>query len=164
MIIPSKFISLIAILGLVHFLPAQISNEDGKSAKKGLPNSFLIGEYEHSYDELLEQYSRSLVSVCDNSNDKAYTIWSNVLLAIHEQSKISDIDLNGLKLWINIFFENDGTIQHIVYYPKPNSKNMDFDKLTSFFNAFCKTYKMNTTLSSKCMLSANASFPLNVNK
>ena len=66
MIISSKFISLIAILGLVHFLPAQISNEDGKYAKKGLPNSFLIGEYEHSYDELLEQYSRSLVSVCDN--------------------------------------------------------------------------------------------------
>ncbi|MEO6189731.1 MAG: hypothetical protein ABIP47_03860 [Saprospiraceae bacterium] len=155
---------MICILGLVHFLPAQISNEDSKFTKKGLPNSFLIGEFEHAYDELLEEYSRSLVSVCDNSNDKAYSIWSNVLVDINEQSKISNMDLNGLKLWINIFFENDGTIQHIVYYPKPNSKNMDFDKLTSFFTSFCKSYKMNVPLSSKCMLSATASFPLNVNK
>lgn len=139
---------------------AQSAGIDSKSSRNYLPECFLIGEYELAYDLLLEEYNKALVTVCNNDNDKAYAIWSVILNDLVEYSKTEGTDLNGLKLWLNLFFNNQGEIKHIVYYPKPNSKNMDFDKLTAFFSGFCKIYKMKESLPSKCMLSATASFPL----
>ncbi|NOT36143.1 MAG: hypothetical protein HOP11_02065 [Saprospiraceae bacterium] len=161
----SKYI-LIFVCVAVGFLVsvAQSGAGDTKNSKPGLPTCFLTGEYELAYDLLLEEYDKALVTVCDNDNEKAYAIWSTILFDLSEYAKTTEMDLNGVKLWINIFFNNNGSIKHIVYYPKPNSRNMDFDKLTSFFTSFCNTYKVKETLKHKCMLSATASFPIFVKK
>lgn len=143
---------------------SQFSTNDSRVSKTNLPVCFLIGEYEQAYDGLLEQYSKSLVSVCNDNNEKAFDLWSGVLYDIAEYGKNSDFDLNGLKIWINVFFNSTGNIDHIVYYPKPNSKNMDFNKLTSFFTSFCNSYKMKVILKEKCLLNATASFPLYIKK
>ncbi len=154
-------LSLLAFLFCIGLsIWAQTSNIESKSKANFLPQCFLIGEYELAYDQLLEDYNKALISVCNSDNDKAFDIWSAILNDIVEYSKTEGLDLNGLKLWINLFFNNQGEIKHITYYPKPNSKNMDFDRLTSFFANFCKSYKMKESLSAKCMLSTTASFPL----
>lgn len=160
-----KFILPFLVIFLSLLLVAQTGSSDSKSSSKpGLPTSFLTGEYELAYDHLLEQYNKALVSVCNNDNEKAYAIWSGILLDLSDYAKTTEMDLNGLKLWINVFFSSTGEIKHIVYYPKPNSKNMDFDKLTSFFTSFCQNYRMKEPLPDKCMLSATASFPIFVKK
>ncbi|HMW38912.1 MAG TPA: hypothetical protein PKD30_08095 [Saprospiraceae bacterium] len=144
-------------------LEAQTSTDTKSTgAKIALPNSFLIGEHELAYDAILERYAKGLVAICGNDNDKAFMIWSSILADLVEFSKANNIELNGLKLWMNIFFNDNAGIDYIVYYPKPNSKNMDFDKLTELFINFCRSYKMKVKLGERCILNANASFPLTV--
>lgn len=147
-------------MSLLSLIWGQNQQYSGKTEIASLPSSFLIGEYELSYDRLLEKYNKSLIGLCDYNNDKAFEIWTTVLEDLSSFAKESSVELNGLKLWFNVFFDEDGRIRHIVYYPKPNSKNVDFDKLTLLFSTFCKQYKMKVSLKDKCMLSANASFPL----
>ncbi|HRI34905.1 MAG TPA: hypothetical protein PLD02_14225, partial [Saprospiraceae bacterium] len=125
-----------------------------------LPKSFLIGEYEQPYESLLNIYDKMLVSMFNDDNEKAFALWTSILIAMEDYSKEMNIDLNGLKLWMNVFFNTDGSIQHIVYFPKPNSKNMEYNTLTAFFISFCKTYRMKENLNSKCLLNATATFPI----
>lgn len=158
-----KVLHIIFWVVVCSVLEAQTTSDTKASgAKSSLPSSFLIGEHELAYDAILERYAKGFVAICGNDNDKAYMIWSSILADLVEFSKANNIELNGLKLWMNIFFNDNSGIDYIVYYPKPNSKNMDFDKLTELFINFCRSYKMKVKLGDRCILNANASFPLTV--
>ena len=130
-----------------------------KSQSGILPNVFMIGEYENSYEQLFVSCEDRLLSVCDNSMEMAYQKWSVMLSDLEEYSNDVNFDLRGIKVWVNVFWNSDGTIQNIVYYPKPNSRNMDFADLTSFFNGFVANYQID--LSSETCFShyGSASFP-----
>ncbi len=148
---------------IISFLPVSLEVVWAQTFSKinaQLPSSFLIGEYEEAYDEILEKYPKNLVTLCDNDNDRAYSIWTLVMIDLAEYAKNNNVEINGLKAWMNIFFNNSGGIDYIVYYPKPNSKNLDFEKLSALFSSFCKSYKMKFTLQDRCMLNAAASFPV----
>ena len=125
-----------------------------------LPKSFLIGEYEPIYENLLTNYDVLLITLCNNDHEKAYRLYTNLLLDMQDYARQVNFDLNGIKLWLNIFFNANGTLQHIVYFPKPNSKNLSYDELTAFFINFCKIYHLKEPLSSKCLLNTTASFPV----
>lgn len=124
-----------------------------------LPRVFLLGEHERAYERMMGQYDKLLMQVYQEDMGKAYKIWSGFLMALEDQSKALGFELNGLKLWINVFFNPDGTIQHIVYFPKPNSKNMNFDQLTNFFLNFSKTYKLSDAVPFRCSHFGSAGFP-----
>ncbi len=124
-----------------------------------LPKVFLIGEYEQAYEELIGEYDLLLMIAFNNDMEKAYEIWASILIAMEEYARVQQFDLNGLKLWINLFLGADGSIQHIVYYPKPNSRNMAFEHLTAFLLSFSKTFQLKEPLPSKCSHYGSASFP-----
>jgi hypothetical protein len=154
--------SLLCVVHLIYgsSIPAQNSMPQNKPQEgNALPRSFMIGEYEQPYENLINQYDKLLLTVCDNNMPRAFDLWNQVMADIEAYSIQNQFDLNGLKLWMNVFFNADGTIQHIVYFPKPNSRNMQFDKLTAFFAAFTKSYQLKPVLSSKCSHYGSASFP-----
>ena len=71
----------------------------------------------------------------------------------------SEFDIKGIKIWLNVFWNEEGNIDHLVYFPKPNSRNMDFDLLTQFFDNFVDNYKMEK-ISPKCFSHyGSATFP-----
>ncbi len=152
------FCSFIIVLGLWNIVTGQSGSDNHHISKINLPSSFLIGENEQAYDGILLQYSRGLVDLCGGT-EKTFDIWTRVMADLEEFSKKNDMDLRGLKLWMNMFFNNAGGIDYIVYYPKPNSKNMEFEKLTRLFSAFCKEYRTSFVVGEKCMLNATVSFP-----
>jgi hypothetical protein len=100
-----------------------------------LPRVFMIGEYEKPYEKMSSVYSRLLLNVYHDDIDKAFS------------------------LWMNVFFNVDGSIQHIVYYPKPNSRNMQFDQLTNFLISFCNVYQFKDPIPNRCSHFGSASFP-----
>ncbi|MGB4969538.1 MAG: hypothetical protein WBO31_08405 [Saprospiraceae bacterium] len=124
-----------------------------------LPKVFLIGEYEKPFEEMSSNYSTLLLNNYQDDLDKAFNGWTSVLVGMEDYANTISFDLRGLKLWVNIFFNVDGSIQHLVYYPKPNSKNMDFELLTNFFISFCNTYRFKDPISKKCSHIGSASFP-----
>jgi len=103
--------------------------------------AFLIGENEEYFEMLVTEHSEQLLNVCSNSMDKAYEAWVSLLKDLEGFAEDSDFDLQGTKIWINVFWNADGSIRNIVYYPKPNSKNMDFTLLSSFLSDFASSYQ-----------------------
>ncbi len=124
-----------------------------------LPTVFMIGENEMAYEKVVSDCSSLLLSVCQDSMNLAYQKWIGMLSAMEEYAESSDFDIKGIKIWINLFWNSDGTIKHIVYYPKPNSRNMDFQKLTLFFELFIRDYRLELR-SDKCFSHyGSAAFP-----
>jgi len=125
-----------------------------------LPNVFMIGENEDEYEDLVTACNTMLLNVCENDMDMAYRKWLGLLSDMEKFAEAQEIDIRGVKIWINVFWDKDGAIKHLVYYPKPNSKNMDFDKLSVFFETFASEHKIDTTHSGKCFSHyGSATFP-----
>jgi len=107
-----------------------------------LPSVFRIGENESAYEALVSECSNPLLTVCQDSMDLAYRRWMTMLSEMEVFAEKSDFDIKGIKIWLNVFWSPDGEIKHLVYFPKPNSRNMDFDLLTKFFFNFVENYEM----------------------
>ena len=121
---------------------------------------FFIGENQKTYDKLIVTYNTHLLEVCDNSMDVAYEKWSGILYDIEKYVMAEHFDIRGVKLWMNVFFDGKGKIDNIVYYPKPVSKNMNYEQLSKILDKFVKTY--NTSITAKVPFShyGSASFPV----
>lgn len=124
-----------------------------------LPRVFLLGNHEQPYEEMMERYDKLFINVFKDDLDKAYEVWSGFLLDLEAHSRTLGFELNGLKLWLNVFFNEDGGIQHLVYFPKPNSRNMNFDQLSHFFMSFSKDYHLKESPKIRCSHFGSASFP-----
>lgn len=124
-----------------------------------LPKVFIIGEYERQYEELMEEHNTLLLTACDNDMNVAFEKWQEMLVGMEEQAELIDYDLKGIKMWLNIFWEGDGSIKHIAYYLKPNSRNVDTDKLSMFFINFINHYQFPVSTRKKFAHYGMASFP-----
>lgn len=109
-----------------------------------LPEVFMIGQNELDYENLVSACNQPLLNVYEDSMDMAYRYWMTMLSDMEKYADKSEFDIKGIKIWLNVFWNPDGTIKHIVYFPKPNSRNMDFDLLTKFFVRFADQWTAET--------------------
>lgn len=120
----------------------------------------LIGENEKEYEKLMTQCPTPLLYISDNSMDKAYNLWTSMLSKMESSASDQGLDIRGVKVWMNLFWEADGSIKKIVYYPKPNSKNMDFELLTEFLEGFADVYNLDIDNESCFSHYGSATFPV----
>ena len=120
----------------------------------------LIGDDEKGYEKTISECPSLLLEVADNSMDSAYKIWTGMLADIEESASDSGVDLKGAKIWINLFWEADGSIKKVVYYPKPNSKNMDFTQVTKVLENFASNYNLPINHTGCFSHYGSASFPV----
>ncbi len=145
------------LLFSVVFLSAQ-QEQEIKSLKE-LPVAFIIGEYDYMYAELYEEHPGILLEVCDNSLDAAFEKWLHMIYAVEDYSKQIDFDLNGLKIWLNVFWAEDGTIDNVAYYLKPNSRHVKDAEIRAFFKSFVTHYRLPIDAGVAFNHSGSASFP-----
>ncbi len=148
---------LVAYFFSVSFVIAQ--NDTFKSEDYMKP-VFIIGEYEEAYEFLISTTKSNLYEVCDNSMETAFGAWQDMLVQISKFAKEEELDIDGVKIWMNTFWNEDGTIKHIVFYPKLNSKNIDFSKLTSMLTKFLDDYQLPYTSDSLFAHYGQATFPV----
>ncbi|MBK8053339.1 MAG: hypothetical protein IPK35_08730 [Saprospiraceae bacterium] len=121
---------------------------------------YFIGEDEKEYEKLVKNYNSLLFTVCENKMEKAYDSWSLLLKDIDDYASKQNFDLKGVKLWLNVFWDKDGSIDFIVFYPKPNSKNINYDQLKIILIDFGKSYQSPLKYTSTFSHYGSASFPL----
>jgi hypothetical protein len=131
----------------------------GTDSSSKVPVTFLISEDDTAYGELVSNTTTSLLDVCDNAMDKAYKKWIYMLADLEEEADRQGFDVKGLKIWLNVFWNANGSIDHIVYYPKPNSKNIEYKLFTNFLDSFAETYKMDVVSENSFAHYGSASFP-----
>ena len=125
-----------------------------------LPPVFLIGEYENQYNEVVVDYETLLFTVCDFDMDKAFSKWQSMLIEMDAFAKSNDVNLDGVKVWLNVFLEKDDQISNLAYYLKPMSKNIDDAVLNALFKEFIKDYTFPLLAKGKYSHYGTASFPV----
>jgi hypothetical protein len=130
-----------------------------------LPRVFLLGVYDGGdFEQLKEQYSMSLVQACRSDMETAYYSWIHMLKHLETYSKNQKFDLDGAKMWLYVFWNKDGSIQHLAFYLKQNSRNMDKTTVTTFLEGFCNQYKSPIKAEKNFSNYSSASFPVMIEK
>jgi len=124
-----------------------------------LPSVFMIGENEAAYNKMLSVQPDLLMSVCNDDMIEAYNVWLNFLVEMEKFALENDVDINGIKIWINVFWEVDGSVKHIAFYPKPNSKNMEYEYVKVLFSQFIEQYNSELKNDKLFCHYGSASFP-----
>lgn len=153
--------TILAILFLVLVLTnvSWSQSASGTDSSSDIPVTFLISEDDNAYGNLVVNTPTLLLDVCDNAMDAAYKKWIYMLADLEEVAEESGFDVKGLKIWINVFWNADGSIKNIVYYPKPNSKNIDYKEFTRFLDKFAEDYILDVKSESSFAHYGSASFP-----
>ena len=125
-----------------------------------LPTVFLIGEYEEQYTLLYEEYNEILLSVCHDDMHVAFNKWILMLTELEAYAQSVDYDLQGIKLWLKVFWNQDGTIDYISYYPKPKSRVINFAEITAVLKGFCKVYEPSIEAKVRFTHHGSAQFPI----
>jgi len=124
-----------------------------------IPKVFIMGEYETAFEKMTQKHEAMLMAVCDNNMDVAFDKWLSMLKEMEAYSGTVNFDLKGIKMWLNVFWDPDGTVNHIAYYLKPNSKNIDTERLTLFFIGFMNNYKFPLVTDQRYSHYGSAAFP-----
>ena len=136
-----------------HAIAQSISNS------VSAPEVFLIGEHEDKYMALSKQHPAIFASIYQNDIDRAFRGYADMLMDMEDYADRIRFDIKGVKLWFNIYFNADGTIQHLAFFPKPNSRNVPEEHLVAFFRSFVQQYRLPVTAEKNFQHSASAAFP-----
>ncbi len=123
------------------------------------PKVFILGEHEAAFEQLSMNYSIMLLEACDNDMKVAYGKWLDMLQQMEVHSEKMDYDLKAIKVWFNIFWDKSGAIDHIAYYLKPASKNIDTERMTLFLISFMNNYTFPLEYHGNYAHYGSASFP-----
>jgi len=124
------------------------------------PMVSLLGEDETMLTDLLNSHGTILLDVCGNDMEIAYAQWMDLLGAMEDYSKEIEYDIRGVKMYLHVFWNSDGSIKYISFFPKANSRNVPIAELRAFFKGFVKNYKMDIESESGFNHYASGSFPV----
>lgn len=143
---------------VLSVIMAQAPNEAPRTISE-MPKVFMIGEYEDLYSSLYEQYPGILLHQTENDMDQAFEKWLQMLYAMEEHGERIDYDVKGLKVWLQVFFNQTGKIDYILFFKKPLSKNINDKELVAFFRTFMKDFQLTIDARENFNHSGSASFP-----
>lgn len=130
-----SYYQLFIVMGLV----VSMNTDSLSQSKETLPKVFYIGEHESEYEKLVQQASTSLLSINDNHLEATLEKWNELLKSFEDYAESKNQSVYGVKIWLNIFWQPDGHIKHIAFYPKPESVNRDYNLVKTLFTDFLNT-------------------------
>ncbi len=128
------------------------------------PKVFILGEHETAYEQLNLDYSVMLLTACNGNMDDAYQKWVSMLNEMEAYATLINYDIKGVKVWLNVFWNKDGSVKHIAYHLKQNSRNIDTAEFTAFLTSFMNHYKFPLVINEKYSHYGSASFPTHPRK
>ncbi len=155
----SKYLGLMAVAVLLFSTGLWAQPAPSQGQKTQLPKVFLIGEFSQEFEEMSVSYRSNLLSVTDFDMEAAYDKWVSMLQEMEAYAEQINFDIKGVKLWVKVFWEPDGSIKHIAYYLKPKSRNIDTEELTAFFSSFINNYRFPLVTSKRYTHYGSAAFP-----
>lgn len=129
-----------------------------------LPRVFQLGGNEQAYEELSKEYSQSLLEVCNNDMTTAFEKWLDMMGAIEDYAKKINFDIKGVKVRLHVFWSPDGTVDHIGYVFRTNSRNIRPEEFSAFLSSFTRQYTFPMKSQQKFSHYTIATFPLHSEK
>jgi hypothetical protein len=124
-----------------------------------LATVMMIGENGEEAEKLNLSH-KQLLDMCHQDMYQAYDKWLNFLADIEAFASATNTDLKGIKMWLQVYWRKDGSISHIMFFPKPGSKEVESDNLKFFFQQFVVGYKMQIAATTAYTHYGSAAFPM----
>ena len=125
-----------------------------------MPEVFRLGENEKGYEALNQTYSQTLLEVSNFDTQKAFNAWMDMMKEMEEYAKKIRFDIKGVKVWLHVFWNEDGSLSHVGYLLRPDSRNIDELEMAAFFKTFMGRYKLPVSSSKKFSHYTGANFPI----
>ena len=138
---------------LVH--PFSSIEQDSLNA---LPKVFLLGNHEVAYEKLSGE-GTSLLAVCKDDVIAAHGKWNSLLKEMEAHAEMINYDIKGVKMWLHVFWDNNGKIDNIAFYLKPNSRNVKTEEMTAFLTDFVNNYRLPAQHDERFSHYSGAAFP-----
>ncbi|MDZ7880604.1 MAG: hypothetical protein U5L45_23210 [Saprospiraceae bacterium] len=106
------------------------------------PLVFMLGQDDRALEALKLEHDLQLLAVCRNDMEMTYYLWIQMMKHMESYANRTGFDLNGIKLWIYAFYNKDGSVRHLAYHAKPQSRNFKPEDMNVFLTSFVKTYKL----------------------
>jgi hypothetical protein len=150
-----KQIAISGTLFLLFILPLTASNP-----QDSIPTVFKIGDYEEQFAQLSKEYHTSLVEVNNDQLEMVDFTWQELLMQMEYHALKIEFDLNGIQIWLHIFWNQTGGIDHIAYHLKTESRYVDNEELNAFLRYFRRQYSSTVRYTTGYNHYSDAGFPL----
>lgn len=115
----------------------------GIYAQSSAQRVFDLGQVkENQQEQLFTGYSQTLLEASDNDIELAFTHWLDMMQAIDAYADKINYDIKGVRVWMQVFWGADGTVDHLGFLLRPDSRHVDKDELRAFFSGFARDYKL----------------------
>jgi len=125
-----------------------------------LPAVFRLGQNEEGYEVAKQEYQQTLLEVANYDTQDAFNHWMSMMQELQKHADKLDIDLKGVKIWLHAFWNTDGSIDHLGYLLRPDSRNVDELELAAVLKTFMKKYSFPVTSGKKFSHYTGANFPI----
>lgn len=131
----------------------------GQNEATSLPTAFVIGDNEKEYEELFESHNQTLLTACGDDMEVALEKWFYFIDDIESYARKLKFDIDGVKVWLHVFWDAQGTVEHIGFFLQPDSRNISTKELAAFFSSFSRKHKIDLSTNRKFAHYTSASFP-----
>ncbi len=139
-----------------HFVqPFSSIEQDSLTA---LPKVFLLGNHEFAYEKLSGE-GTSLLAICEDDFKVAHGKWNSLLKEMEAHADMINYDIKGVKMWLHVFWDDNGKINNIAFYLKPNSRNVKTEEMTAFLTDFVNNYHLPSQYDESFSHYSGAAFP-----
>ncbi|MEL7220990.1 MAG: hypothetical protein AAGJ93_06705, partial [Bacteroidota bacterium] len=76
-------------------------------ANAQLDKIFVLGTDEQRYEQLVGSYSQSLLEATKGDITQAFEGWLDMQKALDSYAAAQNYDLNGVKIWLHVFWATD---------------------------------------------------------
>lgn len=125
-----------------------------------MPVVFELGTQEVAYEKLNEMYSQSLLEASNGDIKMAFDNWLHMMGEMEAYAKKIRFDIKGIKLWLHVFWNEDGRVAHIGYLLRPESRYIDAAEMGAFLKTFMDRYEFPQKSTEKFSHYTGASFPV----
>jgi hypothetical protein len=145
---------LLSIFSMMFFTWGSLWGQDSAQ-----PKVFILGEDEALYERLTQTYNQPLLEACHNDVQVAFEQWLNMMQEIDDYAERIRFDIKGVKVWMHVFWNSQGAIDHIGYLLRPDSRNISTAELSAFLSSFMNRYTFPQTSDRKFSHYTGATFP-----
>lgn len=124
-----------------------------------LAKVFVLGQAEERYEQLTSTYTQTLLGACQNNIQVAFDQWLVMMRAIDEHAGRVNFNLKGVKVWLHVFWAENGTIDHLGFLLRPDSRYVEEAELRAFFADFVSNYQFSIKSDRKYSHYTGATFP-----
>ncbi len=103
---------------------------------------FVLGAEEQRYEQLTSSYTQSLLEATGGDITKAFESWLDMQQNIDSYAASQNYDLNGVRLWLHVFWAPDGSIDQLGFLLRPDSRLVEEKEIQALLAGFIGQYKL----------------------